>query len=58
MRWLGLGLAGISWVAVPIGAIWCVLSIWLGRKQRALADAQAKRDQTASVGDIAAPEAA
>jgi AAA family ATP:ADP antiporter len=39
LRWLGLGLVGISWVAVPLGAIWCVLSIWLGRKQRTLADA-------------------
>ena len=47
MRWLGLGLAGISWVAVPIGAIWCALSIWLGRKQRQLAEA--KRDQSRAV---------
>ena len=54
MRWLGLGLAGISWVAVPIGAIWCALSIWLGRKQRALAEE--KREQ--SVPTTAAPEAA
>jgi ATP:ADP antiporter, AAA family len=38
MQWLGLGLVGISWVAVPFAAIWCVLSIWLGRKQRQLAD--------------------
>jgi len=45
MRWLGLGLSGISWVAVPIGAMWCVLSIWLGRKQRQLAEA--KRHQAA-----------
>src|SRR6476620_10230238 len=58
MRWFGLGLVGISWVAVPIGAIWCALSIWLGRKQRALADAQAKRDQPAPLTDIAAPEPA
>jgi ATP:ADP antiporter, AAA family len=56
MRWLGLGLAGISWVAVPIGAIWCVLSIWLGRKQRQLAEA--KHDQTAPLTGAAAPEAA
>jgi ATP:ADP antiporter, AAA family len=56
MRWLGLGLAGISWVAVPIGAIWCVLSIWLGRKQRQLAEA--KRDQAAPLSGAAAPEAA
>ena len=55
MRWLGLGLAGISWVAVPIGAIWCVLSIWLGRKQRQLAEA--KHDQTAPLTGAAAPEA-
>ena len=26
MRWFGLGLVGISWVAVPIGAIWCALA--------------------------------
>jgi len=56
MRWFGLGLVGISWVAVPIGAIWCALGIWLGRKQRQLAEA--KRDQTASLPDTAAPEAA
>jgi len=57
MRWLGLGLVGISWVAVPLGAIWCVLSIWLGRKQRALADAQIKRDQNAAFGGAAAEPA-
>ena len=55
MRWFGLGLVGISWVAVPIGAIWCGLSIWLGRKQRQLAEV--KRDQ-AALPDTAAPEAA
>jgi len=38
LRWLGLGLVGISWVAVPLGAIWCALSIWLGRRQRSLAE--------------------
>jgi ATP:ADP antiporter, AAA family len=54
MRWFGLGLVGISWVAVPIGAIWCALGIWLGRKQRVLADA--KREQ--SLPTTAAPEAA
>ena len=54
MRWFGLGLVGISWVAVPLGAIWCALGIWLGRKQRVLADA--KREQ--SLPTTAAPEAA
>jgi AAA family ATP:ADP antiporter len=43
MQWLGLGLVGISWVAVPVGGMWCVLSIWLGRKQRQLAEV--KRDR-------------
>jgi ATP:ADP antiporter, AAA family len=55
---LGLSLNVISWIAVPVTAGWCALSLWLARKQRALADAQAKRDQTAPLGDIAAPEAA
>ncbi|HEU0273699.1 MAG TPA: Npt1/Npt2 family nucleotide transporter [Candidatus Udaeobacter sp.] len=47
MQWLGFGLVGISWVAVPFAAVWCTLSIWLGRKQRQLADA--KRDQSVGV---------
>lgn len=37
LTWLGLGLAGISFVAAPIAALWCGLSLWLGRKQAALA---------------------
>ena len=56
MRWFGLGLVGISWVAVPLGAIWCVLSIWLGRKQRQLAEARS--DNTAPLTGAAKPEAA
>jgi AAA family ATP:ADP antiporter len=56
LRLFGLGLVGISWLAVPIGAVWCALSIWLGRKQRQLADA--KGDQSASLPGAAAPEAA
>src|SRR5438477_9069031 len=37
---LGLDLAKISFVAVPVVAGWCGLSLWLARKQRAIADAQ------------------
>jgi len=55
---LGLSLNAISWIAVPVTAGWCVLSLWLARKQRALADAQMKRDRSALLGDIATPEAA
>lgn len=37
LTWLGLGLTGISFVAAPLAAGWCVLSLWLGRKQATLA---------------------
>src|SRR5207249_1136099 len=37
---LQLSLNTISWIAVPITAGWCVLSIWLARKQQVLAEAQ------------------
>ena len=40
---LGLDLPRISFAAVPLAAIWCVLSLWLGRKQVALARAQEHR---------------
>ena len=55
---LGLSLNAISWIAVPVTAGWCALSLWLARKQRALADTQLKRDQSASLGDISAAEPA
>ncbi len=52
---LGLGLQSISFVAVPVVAGWCGLSLWLARKQRALADAKEQAD-AALLGDIGAPE--
>ncbi|MEP6709304.1 MAG: MFS transporter [Verrucomicrobiota bacterium] len=55
LTWLGLGLTGISFVAAPMAAIWCVLSLWLGRKQVELAR---EREAAAPLGDIAAPEPA
>jgi AAA family ATP:ADP antiporter len=57
MQALGLSLSAISYVAVPVVACWCGLGVWLGRKQRALADAQAKREAS-PLTDIAAPEPA
>ena len=36
---VGLSLASISFVAVPLSAIWLALGLWLGRKQAALAEA-------------------
>src|SRR5205814_77901 len=38
LKALGLSLSAISYIAVPVVAGWCVLGIWLGRKQRALAE--------------------
>jgi len=40
LTWLGLGLTGISWVAAPLAGFWCLLSLWLGRKQVSLAKNQ------------------
>jgi AAA family ATP:ADP antiporter len=57
MQALGLSLSTISYVAVPVVACWCGLGVWLGRKQRVLADAQAKREGS-PLTDIAAPEPA
>ena len=42
-NWLHLSLNAISWIAVPLTAGWCALSIWLARKQRALAEAQREK---------------
>lgn len=30
---LGLGMAGIAWVAVPIAGVWGLVGLWLGRRQ-------------------------
>ena len=38
MQHLGLGLSTISYIAVPVVAGWCALGVWLGRKQRQLAE--------------------
>ena len=42
---LGLGLSSISFIAVPVIAAWCVLSLWLGRKQIALAREASSQEQ-------------
>jgi ATP:ADP antiporter, AAA family len=57
MQALGLTFSTISYIAVPVVAGWCALGVWLGCKQRALADAKERAD-AASRGDKAAPEAA
>jgi AAA family ATP:ADP antiporter len=39
---LGLDVRITSYLAVPVIAVWCGLSLWLGRRQVALADARAE----------------
>jgi AAA family ATP:ADP antiporter len=40
LQTLGLGFSAISYIGIAVVAGWCVLGVWLGRKQRTLADAQ------------------
>lgn len=49
---MGLGLAGMSWVAVPISAVWVALGLWLGRhqeKQQREENRQEKREEDPSL---------
>jgi AAA family ATP:ADP antiporter len=49
MHAAGLGVSAISFIAVPVIGVWCALSLWLGRKQNALAQAQPGRDVVEAV---------
>src|SRR6266446_46972 len=42
LKALGFSLSAISYIAVPVVAGWCALGVWLGRKQRALAESQSQ----------------
>jgi AAA family ATP:ADP antiporter len=42
MMWLGLGVAGIGFAAVPISLLWLLNGLWLGRRQEKLAAAAGK----------------
>lgn len=39
--WLGLGISGIAYCAVPLAGAWLVLSLWLGRRYARMPDTQA-----------------
>ncbi len=45
LQWFGLGLTGISFVAAPLAAIWCALSLWLGKKQQVMAHEREQEPQ-------------
>jgi len=40
LKSLGLGLAAIAWIAVPIALAWAAIALWLGRRQTALSPKQ------------------
>ncbi len=42
MAAMGLGLNVISFIAAPMSAIWLIVAIWLGRRQAAMQQSQAK----------------
>jgi len=49
LKALGLSLSAISYIAIPIVAGWCVLGVWLGRKQHARALAQRQENPEVAV---------
>jgi ATP:ADP antiporter, AAA family len=42
----GFNVSATSYIAIPFVALWCGLSLWLGRRQVALAGARMKQDTT------------
>jgi AAA family ATP:ADP antiporter len=46
---LGLTIVGISWVTVPLCALFLALGLWLGRRHRTLA---AREEQLPSAGRV------
>ncbi len=59
LGWFGLGVAGVSLVAAPLAGVWLLISLWLGRKQTALASREAKEHSAASAPTaIASPASA
>jgi AAA family ATP:ADP antiporter len=51
LSFLGLGMAGIAFAAVPISAAWLLNGFWLGRQQEAMA-AEAARGEPAPVSGL------
>jgi AAA family ATP:ADP antiporter len=47
IAWLGLGLSGLAFTMVPLSAVWLVLVLWLGRRQKNIREeAKAMSDAT------------
>ena len=57
--WLGLGVSGIAFSAVPLAAAWLALSLWLGRRYVRMQDKPSPGrtgDQDAALAGASAPE--
>jgi AAA family ATP:ADP antiporter len=50
---LGMGLAALASVAIPLALAWAALGIWLGRAQQRLADERAGNPDTGRAADAA-----
>lgn len=53
LAFLGLGVSGIGFVAVPIALAWIVNGLWLGRRQEAMANNTAPADAELAAVDAA-----
>jgi AAA family ATP:ADP antiporter len=49
LSFLGLGIAGVAFVAVPLSAAWLLNALWLGRKQEAMAVKDVESSQARAV---------
>ena len=53
---LGMGLAAIASVAVPLALVWAMLALWLGRTQQRIAGtSMATGDNQDAPGDLSSP---
>jgi ATP:ADP antiporter, AAA family len=56
LGWLGLGMAGVSFVAAPLAAIWLIISLWLGRQQVLLTRRHQPEPEPTPTASLAAAE--
>lgn len=40
LKAIGLGAAGLAWIAAPVCAVWAVIGVWLGSRQRKRAEGE------------------
>jgi AAA family ATP:ADP antiporter len=55
LGWLGLKMAGISLVAAPLAAVWLVVSLWLGKRQSAMARNEVDSPSTSEPSVVKTP---